>query len=262
MYAWSAFGSYMGAPIRQEPQLHPAATPQVALKETCRVSTARHIPLWRYHAARLRAGGCGADVISKAHEVARGAIAAYDGSLTSRVRLTLVIGTDGVPSADVERRLSSLDVMDGVVAVPIVAEADPTLPAGAAKPADRSFWDAAHREARAQGADQAIITRPNGFIIDGSTASIFCRLGMVIATPTSPAAIAGVARRWILDNCSTLGYSALAAPISVDDLSIADEVFFANAFGGIREMRGRGGEACLALSEAMRDVWEVRGRRR
>ncbi|TDB37879.1 MAG: hypothetical protein D9V44_07470 [Actinobacteria bacterium] len=262
MYAWSAFGPYMGAPIRQEPQLDPAATPKVALKETCRVSTARQIPLWRYHAARLRAGGCGADVISKAHEVARAAIAAYDGSLTSRVRLTLVIDADGVPTADVDRRLSSLDVMDGIVAVPVIAETDPALPSGAAKPADRSFWDAAHREARDQGADQAIITRPNGFIIDGSTASIFCRLGTVIATPPSPAAIAGVARRWILDNCSMLGYSALAAPISVDDLGVADEVFFANAFGGIREMQGRGGEACIAFSEAMRDVWERGARRR
>lgn len=195
-----------------------------------------------------------------AEEVIRTAIDRYDGPLTSRVRLTLIVAEDGVATATVERRLSSLDVVDGVNAVRVVAETDPALPAGAAKPADRSFYDAAHREARAAGGDQAIITRPGGYIIDGSTASVFCRLGQVVATPPSPPAVAGVARRWILDTCSSLGYSALSAPISFDDLDIADEVFFANAFGGVREMRGRGGDACIAISEAMRDIWERKPR--
>jgi len=250
------FGPFAGAPRRQEPQVPRDATPAVPLKETCRVAAGCEISLWEYHARRLRAGGCGDDAIRAAETAISGALAAYDGPMTSRVRLTLVVGTDGLPDVAIERRLSSLDVIDGVRAVPVIVDEEPQLPVGAAKPADRSFWDAAHREARAAGGEQAIIARPGGYIIDGSTASVFCRLGTVLATPPSPSAIAGVARRWILDNCSSVGYSALAAPISLDDLDIADEVFFANAFGGIREMQGRGGEACIALSEAMRDVWE------
>lgn len=256
MYSWPTFGPYAGIPRTQAPQLPADALPSVPLRETCRVGAALDVPLWSYHAQRLKAGGCGSAVIAAAEQGIRDALAAYDGPITSRVRLTLDVAADGRHTIAVERRLSSLDVVDGVNAIPVIVEEEPALPAGAAKPADRTFWDEAHRQARAVGGDQAIIARPGGYVVDGSTATIFCRLGTVIATPPSPSAIAGVARRWILDNCSKLGYSGLAAPISLDDLGVADEVFFANAFGGVREMHGRGGDACIAISEAMRDVWE------
>ncbi len=249
-------GPYGMSPVRKKPELEPGATPKVALKETCRLGVAGDVPLWRYHVRRLKAGGCGADVITTAEEAIGDAVSAYDGAFTSRIRLTLVIDTDGKPKVSVERRLSSLDVIDGVKAVPVYVEELPVLPEGAAKPLDRAYWDDAHRQAKAAGADQALITRSGGHIIDGSTATLFCRLGHVIATPPSPPAIAGVARRWIMDTCGSLGYACLAAPISVDDLAVADEVFFCNAFGGLREMSGRGGEAYVAISEALRDLWE------
>lgn len=225
--------------------------PGIALKETCRVAPDRTVPLWSLHRRRLRAGGCSAGVLAGVDDVVAETLAGYNGELSSRVRLTVTVSEDGIARAIIDRRLSSLDVMAGVRAVPVVREQLPELPPGAAKPADRFYWDSAQRSAALADGDQAILLDPEGVVIDGSTASIFYRTGQRLVTPPAPSAVAGVARDWILGHAAGFGYECLVARFGLRDIESAEEVFFSNAYGGIREMRGRGGPACRALGDAL-----------
>lgn len=223
----------------------------IALRETCRVARNRTVPLWPLHLARLTAGGCPRNALERLEGTVAGAIAEYTGEMSSRVRLTVTVSGDDSFCATVERRLSSLDVVGGPRAVPVVMERLPELPPGAAKPADRGYWNAAQRVARAADGDQAILVDPDSAVIDGGTASIFCRHGRELVTPLAPPAVAGVARAWVLENAAGFGYECRVASFGVASIEEADEVFFTNAFGGLREMRGRGGAASEALGQAL-----------
>lgn len=226
----------------------------IALRETCRVARNRTVPLWPLHFARLTMGGCTRHALDQLEVAVAEAIAGYTGELSSRIRLTVTVAGDDSVSVNVERRLSSLDVVGGPRAAPVVVECPPELPPGAAKPADRDYWNAAQRAARAAGGDQAILVDSNGTVIDGGTASIFCRRGRELITPPAPPAVAGVARAWVLENAVTFGYECRIAAFAFASIEEADEVFFTNAFGGLREMRGRGGAASEALGQALSAV--------
>jgi branched-subunit amino acid aminotransferase/4-amino-4-deoxychorismate lyase len=238
------------------PVVAPASVPPFALRETCRLVRGR-VPLWPRHRARLAAGGCGADLLERAdREVARAA-AGWDGPESSRLRLTCVVTPEGEVTSLVERRLSTLDVPGGPrLAVVEIAE-PPTLPPGAAKPADRSYWDRAHRSARAAGGDIAVIATREGLVLDGSTSTVWLVLGGEVRTPSAPPAIAGVARAFLLDSLAAAGSPARVGPCTLTDLERADDVFLTNAFGGFAAVRGRGGsEAARLAREAFARLWE------
>lgn len=231
-----------------------ASLPAVPLRETCRLVTGR-VPLWPYHRQRLAAGGCGEDILRAADAGLEREAAGWTGPDSSRLRLTIVVTPDGEVDARVQRRLSSLDVPGGPVAVAVEAEGAPPLPAGAAKPADRSWWDAAQRRARATGADQAIIVSPNGLVLDGSTASVWAVVRGVLVTPPAPEAVAGVARAFLLDACARVGVPVRVADIDIATLEGADELFLTNAFAGAVAVRGRGDRVFAAVSEEFTELW-------
>jgi len=94
----------------------------------------------------------------------------------------------------------------------------------------RSF--AARREARAAGADDAIITNTHGNIACGSTSNVFIREGARLVTPPlSEGVLAGVTRKMILQ-----GQNASEDVITPDRLRAADEVFLTNSFTGMRKV--------------------------
>lgn len=226
-----------------------SAGPRVALAETCRVIESA-IPLWRLHRARLAVGGCSIGLLSEVERAVGVAIGAYEGERTSRLRLHLEVGADGSLTVELSRALSSLDVVGGPLLAAVQA-ADlppiPSLPTGAAKPADRSWWDCAAREARRQRAHQALILDSDGFVIDGSSASVWIVRDGRLLTPPSPPAIAGVARRLVLDHAGDLDLEAAAAPVNLVDVEGAEEVFLTNAFGGAVAVRGRNGPVAEAV---------------
>jgi branched-subunit amino acid aminotransferase/4-amino-4-deoxychorismate lyase len=229
-------------------------TPEVALRETCRVVAGR-VPLWRYHRARLEAGGCGDALLAAADEVMLDAVSAWRGQApgSSRVRLTLVANPEGSVSARVERRLSSLDVPGGPAVALVEVATPPTQPHGAAKPADRTYWHEAQRRARALGADQALLVSgeageagepgsvlDGGSVVDGGNATVWIVIDGAIVTPPAPPAVAGVARAFLLEALAGAGTPARVGPVAPALLDAADEVFLTNAFGGAVHVRGRG----------------------
>ena len=236
---------------------HGPQSPPVALAETCRV-VGSTIPLWYLHRARLTGGGCSEALLGQVDLAVAAAIADYAGEDCSRLRLHLEVGTDGSVVVELARALSSLDVVGGPVLAPVALAAlppMPTLPPGGAKPADRSWWDAAAREARRQRAHQALVLDADGFVIDGSSATVWIVVGRELVTAPSPAAVAGVARRLVLDRAGELGLEPAIRPAHFDEVEAADEVFLTNAFGGAVAARGRGGPAAEAVRGLFSEVW-------
>lgn len=251
----SADGSALsigGVPIDS----HPAVT----LRETCRVVSGR-VPLWPYHRRRLASGGCGEVMLMAADDLVALHAARNPAAPSSRIRLTLLAVLEGSLVVDVKRRLSSLDVPGGPVAVPVAADPvePPPLTESAAKPADRSWWDECQLRARARGGDQAIIVAPDGTVIDGGTASVWIVEDGVISTPRAPFAVAGVARAFLLNELGEAG-----APVRIDSFTwerfvAADEAFLTNAFGGCVPVRGRGGPVFEAAAAEFARVWQREG---
>lgn len=235
---------------------HVPDAPAAALRETCRVVAGR-IPLWAYHRARLVSGGCRAAVLEQVEEAALAAAAEWTGSESPRVRLSLTVSPDGEVAVSAKRRLSSLDVPGGPVAVRIDVVEPPALPQGAAKPADRSWWDEAQRRATFEGGHQAIIVGPGGDIIDGGSATVWVVEGTGVFTPPSPLAVAGVARAFLVQAARDINLSISTEPVSWDRFVAADEVFLTNAFAGPVAVRGRDGMVVRTVGSLFDEMWRA-----
>lgn len=225
--------------------------PGVALRETCRVVDGR-VPLLSRHLARLAAGGCGPTVLARVRESVWDTVHPQHTPFT---RLALTVSPTGEVRADPSNTPSSLDVPDGPTVVPVVT-GTPCLPSCAAKPAERAFWDDAQREAARQGADQALLVRADGRVLDGATASVWIRVGTRLFTPPAPPAVDGVARGVVFDHALECGFRAAERAFTLGDLMEADEVFLTNALAGIAAVRERSGPASLALERVFRALFD------
>lgn len=237
--------------------LEPSGLPSCALAETCRV-VRFEVPLWELHRERLSQGGCGEALLADVEHCLAAAIRSYSGERTSRLRAHVEVAADGHVAVELARRLSSLDVVNGPVLVPVSVidlPTPPALPASAAKPVDRSWWDAASRAARRGGGHQALIFDSDGFVIDGSSASVWGLIEGALVTPPAPPAIAGVARRFVQRAAPALGVAVEVRPLRLQELELAEEILLTNAFGGAVAARGRGGPATAAVQSIFAEVW-------
>jgi branched-subunit amino acid aminotransferase/4-amino-4-deoxychorismate lyase len=245
--------------LKTEPIL--GRTPPVALRETCRV-VGGTIPLWPHHLARLGRGGCGEALLA---EVGRIALAEALLSATTHpegARLTVLVTPEGAVSAEVSAHRSTLDVAGGPIAVRVDVDDDMPRHGGHAKPADRSWWDVAHRRAEAAGGHQAILVDGDELVIDGSTAAVWIAENGVLVTVPSPPAIASVSREFVLGAASDAGVKVRVEPVSWERFEGADEAFLTNALGGGVAIRGRGGSASDAVGAWFADLWAIDARRR
>jgi branched-subunit amino acid aminotransferase/4-amino-4-deoxychorismate lyase len=235
------------------PAIPSGTRPPVALRETCRLVEGR-LPLWPYHRARLRAGGCGDATLAELESRVDEAIAGWKGRASNRTRLTLVVGPEGPIDVTIQQRLSSLDVPGGPTVAAVEVTASPWLPPGAAKPADRSWYDDVQRRARWADGHQALIVL-DGLVIDGGSASGWTVSGGVVTTPPAPDAIAGVARAFLLDALARDSIPVRVEPLAVAAVQDADELFLTNAFGGAVAVRGRSGPVFERVSELFAAMW-------
>ena len=238
--------------LKTEPLV--GSVPAQSLHETCRVIDGR-VPLWTFHRERLRAGGCGEQLLAEVDRMALSAAAHAAGARTRNTRLGVDVSPTGGITAKVGSEPSTLDIVDG----PCVARVDvvdaPPIPHRPAKPLDRSWWDSAHRDARAAGAEQAIITDAGGFVLDGSTAAVWIAENGIAVTPPSPPAIPSVSVAFVSAAASSIGLKIRREPISWERFEAADEAFLTNAYGGCVPVRGRGGPVSSAIVGLFAEVW-------
>jgi branched-subunit amino acid aminotransferase/4-amino-4-deoxychorismate lyase len=231
------------------------------LAETCRV-VGGGIPLWHYHRARLERGGCPPELLTRVEALALTEATRWADSSSRRIRLGITLDPQSEVSIVSGVHLSSLDVVNDPVAVRIdlseVATPEhptPPLPAGAAKPADRSWWDVAQRLAKRRGGHQAVIVDGEDNLIDGGSATVWVVEDGRLITPPSPPAVGGVARAFVLDALARRGLEVSVEPISWERFESAAEAFFTNAFAGAVAARGRGGTGYSAVRELFEMMW-------
>lgn len=222
----------------------------IALRETMRVQDGR-IPLLPRHLARLEAGGCPSAVVSSAGAAARHAAAEWREPYG---RMALVVTTDGAIQIETSDHPSTIDIPGGPTIAIVESEA-PALPPGAAKPADRSPWDAPLAVARRLGADVAVLVSSEGLLIDTSQATLWLVREGRLATPLSPPALAGVSRGVVLDAAPALGLTAEETALTLADLAAADEVILTTAVAGARAVRDRGGPVAEKLTAAFETLF-------
>ena len=238
--------------LKTEPLL--GSVPPHALKETCRAVRGT-VPLWPHHRARLAAGGCGEAMLAHADALVAHAAAGWADAATHRARLTLVATPEGGVTVEIAQRLSSLDVVGGLLAVRVDTAEAPPLPPGPAKPATRRWWDAAHHTAELARAHQALLVDPAGLVIDGSTSALWIAEKGVLVTPPAPPAIPSVSVAFVLEHAAEAGIETRVEAVSWERFEAADEAFFTNAYGGAAPVRGRAGACFSAVKGFFDEAW-------
>jgi branched-chain amino acid aminotransferase len=90
----------------------------------------------------------------------------------------------------------------------------------------------AARYAREQGWGDAFLLNAAGRICETAIANVFILIGNSLYTPPlNEGCVAGVMRRFVLENAAMAGYDAQETVLTVDELHAADEVFLTNALG-------------------------------
>jgi branched-chain amino acid aminotransferase len=95
----------------------------------------------------------------------------------------------------------------------------------------RDFVRSLH-EAHDNGYDTAVLLDPEGYATEGSGFNVFIVKGNVVTTPDR-GALLGVTRRSVLDLCEELGLDGRVAPVTLQDMMEADEVFTSTTAGGV-----------------------------
>ena len=101
---------------------------------------------------------------------------------------------------------------------------------------------AALREAKRRGADDAIYTSSDGYVLEGPTSSVLARFGDVLVTPPPAAGILhGTTQRSIFAHLAELGRVAEYRDVTVDELRAADAAWLVSSVrmaAPIRELDG------------------------
>lgn len=89
--------------------------------------------------------------------------------------------------------------------------------------------------ARENNFQDALVLNTSERVTDSTTANVFwIKKKKIFTPPVSEGCIAGVMRRYLIENQDRLGISIAEHPLSLDELESADEIFLTNALRGIR----------------------------
>jgi len=128
----------------------------------------------------------------------------------------------------------------------------------------------AKREALLDGYDEAIMLDAQGLVAEASGENVFAVRGGELRTPPLPAVLEGITRASVIELARDKGIPVREAPLTRDELYLADEVFLTGTAAEITPIReidhraigsGRRGPVAKALQEAFFAVVEGRDRK-
>lgn len=100
----------------------------------------------------------------------------------------------------------------------------------------------AKREARARGADEALLLNAAGHVAEASVANVFCvQRGVLRTPPPSDGALAGITREALIELAGELGIPAEERTLDRFDLLGADEALLSGTGAGIVPVRSLDG---------------------
>ena len=101
---------------------------------------------------------------------------------------------------------------------------------GRHKTTSRLAYTLAREEARAAGADEALLATAGGELLEGAVSNVFALIsGALVTPPLARGILPGVARRVVLERAADAGMRAHEATLTVADLARAEEVLLTNA---------------------------------
>lgn len=135
-----------------------------------------------------------------------------------------------------------------------------TLPAASGLPVKSLSYGpslAARRWATAHGADDALWVSPDGYALEGPTASlVWLDSGVLCTVPPSAGVLPGVTAAWLLAQAPSLGWGADHRMIRPEALGSTDGVWLVSSVRGVAEVRALDGQdlARSAATERLRTL--------
>jgi branched-chain amino acid aminotransferase len=222
------------------------------LFETLRVCDGR-IPLWNYHSHRIISGlhQLGFDLPRHftASSLEASVLSLYRKNKHSghaRIRLSVFRGNGGL--FDPETNRPQVIIQSWEIAPPTRELTDNGLHLAlyreGVKPCDSLanlkshnylLYSVAARFAKTEKCHEALVLNHHGRVSDACTANIFwVRNQKLYTPPLSEGPVAGVLRRYLLDQAGSLGIPIQEEPLDLFYLDTADEILLTNAVQGIR----------------------------
>ena len=128
-----------------------------------------------------------------------------------------------------DKLASGIDLMTASVRRPALDALDPQI-----KSLNYLNSVLAKREARLQGADEALILNGRGLVAEAAVANVFVVRGQRLLTPpTTDGALPGITRRSVMEIALELGIPAVESSLGRLDFFQADEVFITGSGAGI-----------------------------
>jgi len=101
---------------------------------------------------------------------------------------------------------------------------------GRHKTTSRMAWDLAREEARAAGADEALLVSPEGRVLEGAASNVFVlRDDEVLTPPLAHDVLPGITRAIVLELCGAMGIRRRETVVTPEHLRGAGEVFLTNS---------------------------------
>ena len=106
----------------------------------------------------------------------------------------------------------------------------PGMPSALAKYARYLPYLLANDDAHARGFDEALLLDETGHIAEAATANVFAVIdGILVTPPLTSGILAGITRRWIVENARGLGLAFAERAVSTTELFRASEVFLSSS---------------------------------
>jgi branched-chain amino acid aminotransferase len=135
---------------------------------------------------------------------------------------------------------------------------DPENPLAALKTTSRADYVYARVEARASGADDALLLTIDGYLSEATSANLFVLRRGELATPSLACAILpGTTRDWILRWAAGAGLRPVEGLLTTRDLHEAEEAFLSSSVAGILPVTRFDGEA---IGSGRPGEWTLRAR--
>lgn len=102
----------------------------------------------------------------------------------------------------------------------------------------------ARREARAAGAEEALLLNERGLLAEGATSNVFLVRGGTLITPEEGSGLlAGITREAVLELAPSLGIKAVEGEVTPEELLQANEAFLTNSLWEIMPLTRVGGQS-------------------
>jgi branched-subunit amino acid aminotransferase/4-amino-4-deoxychorismate lyase len=131
---------------------------------------------------------------------------------------------------------------------------------GRHKTTSRLAYDLAREEARAAGADEALLVSPTGHVLEGAVSNLFIVRpdGVLVTPPLAADVLPGITRARMLAIARALGLEVVEADVSLEALQAADEAFVTNSVQEVVPLAVVAGRALPSRDVGLRLLAEYR----